>query len=623
MAGFPNFHEADYGDGVVYGTVFLTDSEVEWRDVPRSEYGVFHIEDIPAMFRAANDYADRQGYAAAFPNFHQADHGNGVVYGTFLIKDGVTEWRDVPRDELGVYHIEDVGGMMRAANDYAARNGFSAGFPTFHQADHGNGVVCGIVLFKPGRSVWRDVPADLLSMYSRPPTPWAIVLCNLADVPPGANAAQRYIDYFTEAGSGTGGAFDYWRDVSYSTGGSGDMRGSQVFGWFDIGHTGAELSAFAGGAQRQQIFNWGLEAARRNNVDLSGFPHKIVILNANADHGAVGGGVVFAYADARPLEPTFFFHEMGHELGLDHSFGENTTPCASGDARPGAYCDVFDIMSAMNVRSFNDALNRRAGPLLNALSRERLGWLHRSRIWKPNAIDFNQTVALAAINRPDADGYLMLKLIGSGRVSGQTMPSTYTVEFRRAAGWDRGLTSDRVLVHEVRPDGLVRLLTNFSGGVLNVGSELVISGASIPAGTVSVTLPPAVVRLNSVDSTASTAHLRVWTLPQNGSRLVRIKYIHYDPPGSEVENEYLVIQNDTSSQVDLSNWTLRDAANHVYVFPRFSLESGAAVSIWTKAGNNDSSNLYWGRRQAVWNNLGDTAILRDAAGAEISRYTYR
>lgn len=116
--------------------------------------------------------AGMHGYAAGFPNFHEANYGDGVFYGTILIKNGVTEWRDVPRDELEVYNIEDVSGMMRAANDYAARNGYPAAFPTFHQANYGSGVVCGIVLFKPGRTVWRDIHADLLAMYSRPSVPW-------------------------------------------------------------------------------------------------------------------------------------------------------------------------------------------------------------------------------------------------------------------------------------------------------------------------------------------------------------------------------------------------------------------------------------------------------------------
>jgi hypothetical protein len=44
--------------------------------------------------------------------------------------------------------------------------------------------------------------------------------------------------------------------------------------------------------------------------------------------------------------------------------------------------------------------------------------------------------------------------------------------------------------------------------------------------------------------------------------------------------------------------------------------------LWTKAGTNEAGNLYWGNRAAIWNNTGDTAVLRDAAGTEISRFSY-
>jgi hypothetical protein len=61
FAGFPNFHEADYGDGVVYGTILLRDTEAEWRDVFRSDLGNPHIDDVPALFRAVDAYAAQLG----------------------------------------------------------------------------------------------------------------------------------------------------------------------------------------------------------------------------------------------------------------------------------------------------------------------------------------------------------------------------------------------------------------------------------------------------------------------------------------------------------------------------------------------------------------------------------
>jgi hypothetical protein len=165
----------------------------------------------------------------------------------------------------------------------------------------------------------------------------------------------------------------------------------------------------------------------------------------SADHGGVGGGIVLAYEDGRAFEPTFFAHEMGHGFGLDHSFGENATACAGGDARPGAYCDLFDIMSAMNVHSFQDAANRRSGPSLNALSRERLGWLPKSRVWNSKSPLLAETVTLAPINRPDIDGYLLAKFSAPSRDPAQTTPSTYSVEFKEPAGWDRGFLTNHVL----------------------------------------------------------------------------------------------------------------------------------------------------------------------------------
>ncbi|MBI1923751.1 lamin tail domain-containing protein [Candidatus Poribacteria bacterium] len=267
-------------------------------------------------------------------------------------------------------------------------------------------------------------------------------------------------------------------------------------------------------------------------------------------------------------------------------------------------------MSAMNVRSFNDAQNRRTGPTLNALSRERLGWLHRSRIWTAPSIEFSETVILAALNRQNIDGYLMAKFGAPSRDPTQQVSSTYTLEFREATGWDQGIQNDMVIIHEVRTDGLIRLLTNFNGGRLQVGSEFIAPNSTVVA------------RLLAIDSPTHTATLRVWRLPRGGSRTVRISYIEYNPPGFDVENEYVVIQNDTAAAVTMTGWTLRDLANHVFIFPAFTLQPGFSVNVWTKAGMNDAENLYWGRRAAIWNNPGDSSQLRDDQGNEVSRYVY-
>ncbi|OAN36288.1 hypothetical protein A6A03_05915 [Chloroflexus islandicus] len=104
---------------------------------------------------------------------------------------------------------------------------------------------------------------------------------------------------------------------------------------------------------------------------------------------------------------------------------------------------------------------------------------------------------------------------------------------------------------------------------------------------------------------------------------VSITYIEYDPPGNDLEGEFVVITNASHEPVDLTGWMLIDeGAKHSYTFPAFTLAGGAEVKLWTKAGVNDANNLYWGSRRPIWNNTGDTAILRDANGNLISRYTY-
>jgi hypothetical protein len=107
------------------------------------------------------------------------------------------------------------------------------------------------------------------------------------------------------------------------------------------------------------------------------------------------------------------------------------------------------------------------------------------------------------------------------------------------------------------------------------------------------------------------------------SKALDITYIEFDPPGSDLEGEYVRIQNNTGRAINLTGWTLHDGADkHVFTFPAFSLATGAEVRIWSKAGTNDAANLYWGSRSPIWNNTGDTARLLDASGKEISRYSY-
>ena len=91
-----------------------------------------------------------------------------------------------------------------------------------------------------------------------------------------------------------------------------------------------------------------------------------------------------------------------------------------------------------------------------------------------------------------------------------------------------------------------------------------------------------VVRLLGIDAATHTATVRIWRLPANGLREIRIRQIVYDPPGPDVDLERVVITTTHADAIDMGQWTLRDLANHVFRFPPFVLASGFGVAIWTR-----------------------------------------
>lgn len=106
------------------------------------------------------------------------------------------------------------------------------------------------------------------------------------------------------------------------------------------------------------------------------------------------------------------------------------------------------------------------------------------------------------------------------------------------------------------------------------------------------------------------------------SSLIRITHVEYNPSGPDLAGEYVTVKNLGGVPVDLTKWTLNDLSKHVFEFPRFTLSAGASVRVWTKQGSNTSTDLYWGRRGAVWSNIGDRAYLRDSKGKLVYVYTY-
>lgn len=159
MDGFRNFHAAIYNGVEVWGTFLVPyASGAEFRDVYVSELNNVVKSDVPAFMRVTQDYAARNGFVAGIPTFHHGWSNNLEVRGIYLFRSNAVEFRDVPGCELGHAGTVDVGRLFRAVNDYSVRKGFAGGFPTFYTRKLADGnTVYGVILFKPGMLAWQDV----------------------------------------------------------------------------------------------------------------------------------------------------------------------------------------------------------------------------------------------------------------------------------------------------------------------------------------------------------------------------------------------------------------------------------------------------------------------------------
>jgi hypothetical protein len=136
----------------------------------------------------------------------------------------------------------------------------------------------------------------------------------------------------------------------------------------------------------------------------------------------------------------------------------------------------------------------------------------------------------------------------------------------------------------------------------------------------------------TVDSTGKTVVDVPPAGPTPKAGEIQFNKIAYDSPGKDTGSntslnaEYVRLVNRTTRSIDLKGWTVRDAANHVYGFSgSYVLRPGKTVYIHTGKGTNgkpDSGHRYWTRTGYIWNNGGDTAILRTGAGKTIDTCKY-
>lgn len=104
---------------------------------------------------------------------------------------------------------------------------------------------------------------------------------------------------------------------------------------------------------------------------------------------------------------------------------------------------------------------------------------------------------------------------------------------------------------------------------------------------------------------------------------VRFSKVYFDSPGNDTGSnwslnaEWARVTNYSSRNRTLTGWTIRDTSGHVYRFGTFTLRAGTSVRLHTGNGTNSRTDLYWDADYYVWNNSGDTAILKNSSGTRI------
>jgi hypothetical protein len=103
----------------------------------------------------------------------------------------------------------------------------------------------------------------------------------------------------------------------------------------------------------------------------------------------------------------------------------------------------------------------------------------------------------------------------------------------------------------------------------------------------------------------------------------------FNVPGDDndrLASETVAIVNVGSGSLNLRGWSLRDAFGHRYVFDDCTLTPNQRAFIHTGEGQDvltgQNVHLYQGRRRAIWNNTGDTALMIDPDQVVRAAYTY-
>ena len=263
---------------------------------------------------------------------------------------------------------------------------------------------------------------------------WSVILCDYTNSPASPRTIADVRDMFTRLG--VDGIADYWSTAS-RRGVTSDQV--QVRGFFRVNQTIATATARG----RWDRFNDCTAAASAGGYTAPAGNGIIVMTNPGID---LWGATGFAFA-AIDHDVGAFGHEVGHGLGLNHSFNDDPTYRNATWAQIGEYGDPWDVMSYANV--FGRPTTRFGfSPVgLNGPHLDRMGWLPKNEIATFGADGAtSRTYQVTALHRTAPGGTRLVRI----PFDPGDLFHYYTVEFRTPRALDRGMPAAIVLIHEVR-----------------------------------------------------------------------------------------------------------------------------------------------------------------------------
>ncbi len=266
-------------------------------------------------------------------------------------------------------------------------------------------------------------------------SPYVTILCRFGDFP--ATDSRPLATYERWMASTFPGADHYWREASEER---VNLAGSVVVGWYvlpqphayyfpegKISH-GRLVSDCLGLADAEVDFSRFVGVNMQFNRDLGGYSW------GGTWHVTLDGpgrrmGMTWMAAWATLATYT---HEIGHSFGLPHSSGPYSQ----------VYDSRWDVMSGGSFPHPGEGTSIANHTI--GYHKDRLGWVPEARRYVA-ARGRTDTITISRIASPPGDGTYQLAVLPVGETG-----VFYTVESRRAAGYDAGrLPGEAVVLHRV------------------------------------------------------------------------------------------------------------------------------------------------------------------------------